>query len=56
MYTVSSVGQGSATCTTSQCLYVQQASVFTTTYTIFVASINGDGDVGLENGSTISGQ
>ena len=52
MYTVrvvsdgASVGQGSTTCTTSPCLYVQQLSVFATSYTIFVASINGDGAVG----------
>ena len=59
MYTVrvvsdgTSVGQGSTTCTTSPCLYVQQVSVFATNYTIFVASINGDGAVGPENSTTI---
>ena len=55
MYTVrvvsdgASVGQGSTTCTTSPCLYVQQVSAFATNYTIFVASINGDGAVGPES-------
>ena len=62
MYTVrvvsdgTSVGQGSTTCTTSPCLYVQQISVFATNYTIFVASINGDGAVGPENSTTIYGE
>ena len=52
------VGQGSANCTNSPCLHViyPEISAFATTYTIFVASINGDGDVGPENSSTISGQ
>ena len=50
------VGQGSTTCTTSPCLYVQQVSAFATKYTIFVASINGDGAVGPENRTTIYGE
>eukprot|EP00731_Ephydatia_muelleri_P035287 Em0112g2a len=49
-----SVGQGSATCTTSPCLYVQQVYVPATSYTIFVASRNGDGAVGPENSTTIN--
>eukprot|EP00731_Ephydatia_muelleri_P011622 Em0006g516a len=39
-----SVGQGSTKCTTSPCLYTQQVSVFASSYTIIVASINGAGD------------
>ena len=50
------IGQGSTTCTTSQCLYVQQVSVFATNYTIFVASINGDGAVGPDSINTIYGE
>ena len=50
------VGQGSTTCTTSPCLYVQQVSAFATNYTIFVASINGDGAVGPEISTTIYGE
>ena len=50
------VGQGSTTCTTSPCLYAQQISVFATNYTIFVASVNGDGAVGPENSTTIYGE
>ena len=50
------VGQGSTTCTTSPCLYVQQVSAFATNYTIFVASINGDGAVGPESSTTIYGE
>ena len=53
-----SVGQGYATCTTSPCLYVQNVTGFAnnTSYTIFVASVNGDGAVGPENSTTIHGQ
>ena len=62
MYTVRVVGNGASagptttTCTTSPCLYVQQVYVPATSYTIFVASINGDGAVGPENSTTIYGQ
>ena len=62
MYTVRVVGNGASvgptttTCTTSPCLYVQQVYVTATSYTIFVASINGDGVVGPENSTTIYGQ
>ena len=47
------VGHGSTKCTTSPCLYVQQVYVSDTSYTIFVASINGDGEEGPENNITI---
>ena len=62
MYTVRVVGNGASvgptttTCTTSPCLYVQQVYVPATSYTIFVAFINGDGAVGPESNTTISGQ
>ena len=59
MYTVRVVGNGAPvnlTCTTSPCLYVQQVYVPATSYTIFVASINGDGAVGPESNATIYGQ
>ena len=59
MYAVRVVGNGgptTTTCTTSPCLYVQQVYVPATSYTIFVASINGDGAVGPENSTTIYGQ
>ena len=62
MYTVrvvsdgASVGQGSTTCTTSPCLYVQQVSVFATNYTIFVAFINRDETVGREDSTTMNGE
>ena len=49
-----SVGQGSTKCTTSPCLYAQQVSVFATSYTIFVASINGAGDEGPYSAITIN--
>ncbi|KAL5500401.1 hypothetical protein EMCRGX_G011958 [Ephydatia muelleri] len=49
-----SVGQGSTKCTTSPCLYTQQVSVFATSYTIFVASINGAGDEGPYSTITIN--
>ena len=61
MYTVrvvgdgTSVGEGTTDCTTSTCLYVQEIPTFATSYVIFVASINGDGDVGPANNSTING-
>ena len=61
MYTVRVVGDGASvgptttTCTTSPCLYVQQVSAANaTSYTISVASINGDGVVGPMNSATIS--
>ena len=61
MYTVRVVGDGASvgptttTCTTSPCLYVQQVfPANATSYTISVASINGDGAVGPMNGTTIS--
>ena len=50
-----SVGHGSTKCTTSPCLFVQQVNVPATSYTIFVASINGDGEEGPENNITVSG-
>ncbi|KAL5500733.1 hypothetical protein EMCRGX_G012329 [Ephydatia muelleri] len=50
-----SVGHGSPKCTTSPCLFVQQVNVPATSYTIFVASINGDGEEGPENNITVSG-
>ena len=63
MYTVrvvagdgTSVGQGSAQCTTSPCFYVQQVSAIATSYTISVASINGDGTVGPMNSTTVNGE
>eukprot|EP00731_Ephydatia_muelleri_P011154 Em0006g48a len=49
-----SVGHGSTKCTTSPCLFVQQVNVPATSYTIFVASINGDGEEGPENNSTVN--
>ena len=61
MYTVrvvgdgTSVGEGTTNCTTSTCLYVQEISTIATSYAIFVASINGDGDVGTETSTTING-
>ena len=62
MYTVrvvgdggTSVGHGSTKCTTSPCLFVQQVNVSATSYTIFVASINGDGEEGPENNITVLG-
>ena len=61
MYTVrvagdgTSVGEGTTNCTTSTCLYVLEIPTFATSYAIFVASINGDGDVGPDNNSTING-
>ena len=48
-----SVGHGSTKCTTSLCLFVQQVNVPATSYTIFVASINGDGEEGPENYITL---
>ena len=50
------VGQGSTTCTTSPCLYVQQVAVFATKYTIFVAIVNRDGGVAGEDSTTIYGE
>ena len=61
MYTVrvvgdgTSVGEGTTNCTTSTCLYVQEVTTFATSYVIFIASINGDGDVGRETCTTING-
>ena len=61
MYTVrvvgdgTSVGKGTTNCTTSTCLYVQEVSTFATSYVIFIASINGDGDMGTETSTTING-
>ena len=61
MYTVrvvgdgTSVGKGTTNCTTSTCLYVQEVSIFATSYVIFIASINGDGDVGTETSAIING-
>ena len=49
------VGKGTTNCTTSSCLYVQEISTFATSYVIFVASINGDGDVGTETSTIING-
>ena len=49
-----SVGRGSTKCTTSPCLYVQQVYISASSYTISVASINGDGEEGPENDITIS--
>ena len=51
------VGNGSTTCTTSPCIHslYLKGYVSTTNYTIFIASINGDGDIGPENFSTING-
>ena len=61
MYTVrvvgdggTSVGQGFTKCTTSRCLYVQHIYISASSYTIFVASINGDGEEGPENDITIN--
>ena len=53
-----SVGQGYATCTSSPCLYVLNVTGFATntSYTIYGASINGDGAVGPESSTTIYGQ
>ena len=61
MYTVrvvgdgTSVGEGTTNCTTSTCLYVQEVTTFATSYVIFIASINGDGDVGRETSIIING-
>ena len=61
MYTVkvvgddTSIGEGTTNCTTSTCLYVQEISTFATSYVIFIASINGDGDLGIETRSIING-
>ena len=49
------IGNGTTNCTTSTCLYVQEISTFATSYVIFVASINGDGDVGTESNLTVNG-
>ena len=49
-----SVRHGSTKCTTSPCLFVQQVNVPATSYTIFVASINGDGEEGPENNTTVN--
>ena len=49
-----SVGHGSTKCTTSPCLFVQQVNVPATSYTIFVASINGDGEESSENNTTVN--
>ena len=61
MYTVrvvgdsgTSVGHGSTKCTTSPCLFVQKVNVPATSYTIYVASINGDGEEGPANNITVS--
>ena len=51
-----SVGQGSAQCTSSPCLYAQQVYVPATSYNISVSSINGDGAVGPMNGTTVNGE
>ena len=49
-----SVGHGSTKYTTSPCLFVQQVNVPATSYTIFVASINGDGEESSENNTTVN--
>ena len=49
-----SVGQGFTKCTTSPCLYLQQVYISASSYTIFVASINGDEEEGPENNITIN--
>ena len=48
------VGHGSTQCITSPCLYVQQVYISATSYTIFVASVNGDGNEGPYNTITIN--
>ena len=63
MYTVrvvgdgTSVGEGTTNCTTSPCVHSQyfKVSAFIINYTIFVASINGNGVVSPETNSTING-
>ena len=50
------VGQGSPICTTSPCLYIYQVSAFAASYTIYVASINGDGAMSPEKSTTINGE
>ena len=52
------VGQGNASCSAVVCLLIMypEKSVIATKYNVFLASINGYGDVGPESNSTISGQ
>ena len=50
------VGQGSPICTTSPCLYIYPVSAFAASYTVYVASINGDGAVSPEMITTIYGE
>ena len=50
------IGQGSTSCTTSPCVYVQQVSALTSSYNISVASINGDGSIGPANSTIINGE
>ena len=50
------IGQGSTSCVTSPCVYVQQVSALASSYNISVASINGDGSIGPANSTTINGE